>query len=74
MAAESNDHQMTRLAQNEIYFGRYTSLDDVVQRIDAVGAADIQDLAAFLFSSDRLALTLLGPVPKAAADAALLDG
>ena len=74
LAAENNDHQMTRLAQNEIYFDRYIPLDEVVRRIDAVSAADIQNLAAALFASDGLALTLLGPVPKAAADADLLGG
>ncbi len=74
LAAENNDHQMTRLAQNEIYFDRYIPLDEVVQCIDAVSAADIQNLAAALFTRDGLALTLLGPVPKAAAGADLLGG
>ena len=72
LSAESNDNQMMRLAQNEIYFGRHTPLSEVIERIDAVGASDLQDLAAGLFSPECLALTLLGPVPQDGADPSVL--
>jgi len=74
LASESNDHQMMRLAQNEIYFGRYTPLEEVVDAIDAVSAADIQELAAALFSPEHLSLTLLGPMSADASDLSLLGG
>ncbi len=70
LAAESNDNQMVRLAQNEMHFGRHIPLEEVLERIDRVGAEDIRALAAELFADRRLALTALGPVP----DGFPLDG
>jgi predicted Zn-dependent peptidase len=70
LAAESNENQMMRLAQNEIYAGRFIPMDEVTERIDAVGAGEIRDLAAELLDPARLALTALGPVPAGAVDAA----
>jgi len=69
LAAESNENQMMRLAQNEIYAGRFIPMDEVTGRIDAVDASEIQDLAAELLDPARLALTALGPVPAGAVDA-----
>ena len=73
LAAESNDNQMVRRAQNEIYFGRETPLSEVTRRIDRVGAADLMALARDLFRPQRLALTALGPVPSGAVPADLLQ-
>jgi len=53
---------MVRLAQNEIHFGRYIPLQEVVNKIEEVTADDIIDLASTLFDNDQLAITLLGPV------------
>jgi predicted Zn-dependent peptidase len=61
---------MMRLAQNEIYAGRFIPMDEVIERIDAVRAGEIQDLAAELLDPARLAMTALGPVPAGAMDAA----
>jgi len=68
LAAESNDNQMVRLAQNEINFGKYIPVADVVAQIDAVRAADIQTLAAELFGDQRFSLTLLGPLTELGPD------
>jgi predicted Zn-dependent peptidase len=61
MAAESPDHQMARLAQNEFYFGRTISMQSVIDNIDAVTAADLAALAEDLWGSGRTALTMVGP-------------
>ena len=63
LASESIDSQMVRLAQNEIHFGRYIPLQEVVNKIEEVTADDIIDLASTLFDNDQLAITILGPVP-----------
>jgi len=63
LASESIDSQMVRLAQNEIHFGRYIPLQEVVNKIEEVTTDDIIDLASTLFDNDQLAITLLGPVP-----------
>jgi predicted Zn-dependent peptidase len=62
LAAESVDNQMVRLAQNEINFGRQIAVKEVLHAIEAVTQDDIIELARALFSSDRLALTTLGPL------------
>ena len=62
LASESIDNQMVRLAQNEIHFGRYIPLQEVVNKIEEVTADDILDLASTLFDNDQLAISLLGPV------------
>jgi predicted Zn-dependent peptidase len=62
LAAESNDNQMVRLAQNEINFGKYIPVSEVVANIAAVTAADVQELAGELFADRRFSLTLLGPL------------
>ncbi len=62
LASESVDNQMVRLAQNEINFGHYISLQEVVDRVESICENDIVDLAAALFRNDQLALTTLGPL------------
>lgn len=62
LAAESVDNQMVRLAQNEIYFGNYIPLETITEKIDAVDAEQIQQLACELFRKDQISLTLLGPL------------
>jgi predicted Zn-dependent peptidase len=62
LAAESNDNQMVRLAQNEIYYNDYLPLKVVVERIDAVTPDDIIELANELFHTEKLYLTALGPL------------
>jgi predicted Zn-dependent peptidase len=64
LSDEGVDNQMVRIAQNEIHFGRYVPLDDVVKKIDAVRAEEIQSLAHDLFQPERSAWTLLGPVKQ----------
>ncbi|MFH0726387.1 MAG: pitrilysin family protein [Pseudomonadota bacterium] len=65
LAAESVENQMGRLAQNEVHFGRFISLQEVVNEIDAVSREDILQLASDLFQSDQLSLALLGPLTDA---------
>ena len=62
MASESVDNQMSRLAQNEIYFGRYMPLQEILENIESVSGDDIIDLAQTLFQDEQVVLTMLGPV------------
>ena len=62
LAAESNDNQMVRLAQNEINFGQYIPVSEVVANIKAVTADDVRALADQLFADRKFSLTLLGPL------------
>ena len=67
LAAESSENQMVRLAQNEIHFERHLPLSEVVQKIEAVTADDIQKIAGHLFENSQSSLTLLGQIRDAAA-------
>ncbi len=62
LAAEDCEHLMMRLAKNEIHFGHYIPLEEIVAGLMQVTAAQIQELARELLHPDNLALTLLGPV------------
>jgi len=55
---------MVRLAQNEINFGQYIPISEVVADIEAVTPGDIQALAGQLFAEGRFSLTLLGPLTE----------
>ncbi len=61
MAAESNDNQMIRLAQNEITLQRHPTLAETIAKVEAVTAAQIQELANELFDDVQLALASVGP-------------
>jgi predicted Zn-dependent peptidase len=61
LSAENMESRMTRIARNELTFGRYVSFDEVVAGFDEVRQEDIADLAAQLFSRPLFA-TVLGPL------------
>ena len=62
LASESNDNQMVRLAQNEINFGRFIPLQEILDKIESVPENDILELAENMFQRKKLALTMLGPI------------
>ncbi|WP_027358032.1 M16 family metallopeptidase [Desulforegula conservatrix] len=61
LAEENTDGQVMRIAQNEAYFGRFISVEEVSEKLDQVTREDIQRLASECFSPESLALTALGP-------------
>jgi predicted Zn-dependent peptidase len=62
LASENADNQMVRIAQNEIHFQSDIPLETVIQRVESVRPEDLLRLASDLFQTDRMVLTLLGPV------------
>ncbi len=65
LSLESTSSRMSRLAKDEIYFGRYIPLEEVISRIDEVSPEGVRKLAGELFDRRGLALTALGPLAKA---------
>jgi predicted Zn-dependent peptidase len=57
---ESSGSRMANLARQQMYFGRFFGVDEIMEEIDAVTTADVQDLARELFQPEMMALTLLG--------------
>ncbi len=62
LGLESTMSRMSNLARQEMYFGRYISLDEMASAIDAVTAEEVLAVARELFDADRIALTVLGPL------------
>jgi predicted Zn-dependent peptidase len=62
LASESADNQMVRSAQNEIHFGDDIALQTIIDKVEAITADNIQDLANKLFNRQQMTLTLLGPL------------
>lgn len=62
LGLESTMSRMSNLARQEMYFGRYISLDEIAASVDAVTGDQILEIARELFNQSRLALTILGPL------------
>jgi len=60
LGLETSDSRMSRIAKNQIYFGRDVPMEEVAARIDAVPNDEILSVAQRLFRADGLALTVLG--------------
>jgi predicted Zn-dependent peptidase len=59
LSLENTGSRMSHLARQEIYFGRQLSLDETLQGIEAVQAADVQRIANEIFKGG-LAMSVLG--------------
>lgn len=62
LSLESSDNLMTRLAKNEVYFGSYLPVGEILKGIDEVKEEDLQRLAEELFDPRYFCLTVLGPL------------
>jgi predicted Zn-dependent peptidase len=51
---------MTNLARQQMYFGKFFTLDELVESIEAITAADVQRIAQTFFDPKQIALTVLG--------------
>ncbi|WP_058185618.1 M16 family metallopeptidase [Terracidiphilus gabretensis] len=60
MGLESSNSRMANLARQEIYFGHFFSSDEIIARVEAVQAEQVQRMAQQLFDPERIAVTLLG--------------
>lgn len=64
LGLESTDNRMSKLATNEIYYGRHISYEEIVRHIDDVQKEDIRDLTAELFDASTLSLAAIGDVSE----------
>ena len=60
LSLESTASRMSNLARQEMYFGHFFSLDELVESIEAVTADDVQRIAQTFFDPKQIALTILG--------------
>jgi predicted Zn-dependent peptidase len=60
LGLESSSSRMSNLARQQMYFGRFFSVDEIVAEVNAIDSATVQDLARQLFRPEAIALTILG--------------
>ncbi|MFZ0392967.1 MAG: pitrilysin family protein [Terracidiphilus sp.] len=60
MGLESSNSRMANLARQEIYFGQFFTADEIIARVEAVSAEQVQQMAQRLFDPAKIAVTLLG--------------
>ena len=60
LSLESTASRMSNLARQEMYFGKFFTLDELVESIESVTAADVQRIAQTFFDPKQIALTVLG--------------
>jgi predicted Zn-dependent peptidase len=60
LSLESTSSRMNNLARQELYFKRFFSLDEMLERIERVTAAEVQGLAQQFFNPRQMAVAMLG--------------
>jgi predicted Zn-dependent peptidase len=62
LSLESTSSRMSNLARQELYFGHFFSLDEILASIDAVTRDEVQSLAREFFRPEQISATVLGPL------------
>ena len=62
LSLESTSARMSNLARQELFFGRFHSIDEMMEGIEQVTASQIQALAIHFFAGKQVGLTALGRV------------
>jgi predicted Zn-dependent peptidase len=60
LSLESSIARMSNLARQEMYYDRFYSLDELIERIEAVTVDDVRRTAEEFFQTDQIAVTILG--------------
>lgn len=64
LGQESSEGRMSRLAKNEMHWGRHVSLQEALEELEGVTQDDVGDVAREMLGSDTLCLTLLGTIEE----------
>jgi predicted Zn-dependent peptidase len=64
LSLESSHSRMSKLAKDELTYGRHLSLEDMLVHIDRVNEEQTSDVARRFFKLDSLAITGLGPLAQ----------
>jgi len=60
LSLESSMSRMSNLARQEMYFGQFLSLDEILAQVESVTVEQIMQMAQRLFQPELVAVTLLG--------------
>jgi predicted Zn-dependent peptidase len=64
LSLESSSSRMNRLARQELRFGAFHSIEDMLGEIDAVPPEEVEALIHRVLDEEQMALVTLGPVDK----------
>ncbi|MEK7878662.1 MAG: insulinase family protein, partial [candidate division NC10 bacterium] len=64
LSLESTSSRMNRLSRQELSFGAFFSLDEMLKAIDQVREEEVQPLIHRLLDENHLALLTLGPLDR----------
>ncbi len=60
LSLESTSSRMSNLARQEMYFGRFVTMDELLASVERVTAAEIREIAQEFFRPKQIAATVLG--------------
>ncbi len=60
MSLESTSSRMSNLARQELFFGRFFTIDEIADAVEAVTAEEVQQVAAEFFRQELITLCVLG--------------
>lgn len=64
MSLESSSGRMNNIARQEIYYGNYLSVEQIIGEIDKITIKDIDNIIDTYLSQDKMAVTVLGNADK----------
>lgn len=62
LGLETSDSRMTKLARDEIYFGKVVPVREIVKGIDGVTMREMEDICGRLLTPDRVTMVAMGRV------------
>ena len=65
LGAESSDNRMTRIAKNEMTFGREVPFEEILEDLNKVTGRELVAMAEEILQPDQFSLVSLGPVVEA---------
>ncbi len=65
LSLDSMNSRMSSLARQWLTYGRFYSLEEVAAKVEALTAAEVQELAREMFAPGRVGLAMLGRVEEA---------
>jgi len=74
IGAEASNTRMSQLATQELYFGRFLPLAELVEGVRNVNTAEVMEMVTEIFQPGELALAAIGPFDDLESDKTELEG
>ncbi len=60
LSLESTPARMSNIARQEMYYDRFITMDEIMERVQQVSVDEVRNVAAEFFHQDNIAVTVLG--------------